>query len=185
MADPIDRIEWRNAGELKANHWNPNKVFNPELQLLETSILTNGWIQPILITPAGTIIDGFHRWMLSRESKELNRKYGGLVPCAVMDIPEFDAKMLTVRINRAKGEHGALSMSELVQSLIDQDGIDPDEVARQIGAARSEVDLLYQNNVFKQRNLADYRYSRAWYPVEVKRGEEEPKKPTDGEWVAR
>jgi hypothetical protein len=185
MADPIDRIEWRNAGELKANHWNPNKVFNPELRLLETSIITNGWIQPIRITPAGTIIDGFHRWMLSRDSKELNRKYGGMVPCAIMDILESDAKMLTVRINRAKGEHAAISMSDLVRSLIDEDKIDPDEVARQIGASRDEVDLLYQNNIFKQRDLANYKYSRAWYPVEVKKGEKEPEKPTEGEWVPR
>jgi hypothetical protein len=185
MADPIDRIEWRHAGELKANHWNPNKVFNPELNLLETSIVQNGWIQPILITPQGTIIDGFHRWMLSRDSKELNRKYGGLVPCAIMDISEAEAKMLTVRINRAKGEHAAISMSDLVRSLIDEHHVEPDEVARQIGATSAEVDLLYQNNLFKQRNLEKYRYSRAWYPVEVKRGEEEPKKPEDGEWVAR
>ncbi len=42
--DPVDHIVWKPAASLKANSWNPNMVLEPELQLLERSILRTGWI---------------------------------------------------------------------------------------------------------------------------------------------
>lgn len=164
--DPISQIEWLEAASLRHNHWNPNYVLGAELRLLELSIVRNGWIQPVLVSREGVVIDGFHRWMLSRESEPLRAKYHGMVPCVVMDIPEPEAMMLTVRINRAKGSHAAVRMSDLVKALIDVHGCDPEEVARGIGATRAEVDLLLQDSVFKARNLDTYRYSKAWVPHE-------------------
>ncbi|MDC7784792.1 ParB N-terminal domain-containing protein [Rhodoplanes sp. TEM] len=165
--DPISKIEWRDAASLDANDYNPNVVFTPELRLLERSLLVTGWVQPILITPAGQIIDGFHRAMLSRESTALRARYGGLVPCAVLDVPRHKAMLLTVRMNRAKGTHVAVRMSAIVRELIDVHHCDPQEVAIEIGATRDEIDLLYQDGVFKKKNIADYRYSFAWYPAET------------------
>ena len=160
------RIEWRRADSLTANNYNPNYVLTPELTLLERSMMVSGWIQPVLITPAGTIIDGFHRVQLSKDSARLKAKFGGFVACAVLDVSEAEAKMLTVRMNRAKGTHGALRMSELVHSLIDEHGCDPAEVAVEIGATPDEVTLLYQESVFTAKNIKDYRYSKAWVPKE-------------------
>lgn len=68
MTDPINSIQWLDAGTLKANHYNPNVVMNTELRLLERSILQTGWIQPILVNANRIIIDGFHRWSLSKIS---------------------------------------------------------------------------------------------------------------------
>lgn len=164
--DPISRIEWRDADALNANSWNPNVVFRPELKLLERSILLTGWVQPCLILSDGTIIDGFHRVMLSRESKALRERYSGLVPCAVLDVPREKAMILTIRMNRAKGSHVAVKMSEIVRELIDVHHCDPQEVAIEIGATRDEIDLLYQEGVFKHKNIADHVYSPAWYPIE-------------------
>ncbi len=166
LNSPIMRIEWRRADSLTANAYNPNYVLNPELTLLERSLMVSGWIQPCLITPAGTIIDGFHRVQISRDSPRLVAKYGGFVACAVLDVSEAEAKMLTVRMNRAKGTHGALLMSQLVHSLIDEHGCDPAEVAVEIGATADEVALLYQESVFTAKNIKDYRYSKAWIPKE-------------------
>lgn len=164
--DPIERIEWLHHQELKANFWNPNIVMDQELRLLERSILMTGWVQPILISRDGIIIDGFHRWCLSRDSKELQRRYGGLVPCVRMYVGEDQAMALTVRINRAKGTHVAVRMSHLVKALIDQHCWDRQQVAAEIGATLDEVDLLYQDSIFKARNLENYRYSKAWVPEE-------------------
>src|SRR5207249_2050763 len=125
-------IEWLAASELKANFWNPNVVFDQELRLLERSILRTGWVQPVLVSRDLIIIDGFHRWSLSKESEQLRRRYGGLLPCARMDIGEDEAMALTVRINRAKGSHVAVRMSHLVKALIDQHGWDPQQVALEI-----------------------------------------------------
>lgn len=166
-SDPIDRIEWLPAKSLKANGYNPNVVFDQELRLLETSLLTTGWVQPIIVSRDNQIIDGFHRWRLSQDSDRVKARWGGLVPCARLDVSEAEAMMMTIRMNRAKGTHVAVRMSEIVKTLIDVHHCDPQEVARGIGATRDEIDLLYQDSIFKARNLKDYRYSKAWIPVET------------------
>ena len=83
MTDPIDKIEWISAYDLIANNYNPNAVFSPELKALEKNILSIGWVQPVIISKDKTIIDGFHRTMLSMESKKIKEKYNGKVPCVV------------------------------------------------------------------------------------------------------
>lgn len=170
MNDPINSIEWREAATLNANDYNPNVVFTPELRLLERSILLGGWVQPILITKDGTIIDGFHRSRLALESAALVKRYAGKVPCAVIDVPRDKAMMLTIRMNRAKGSHVAVRMSEIVRELIDVHACDPQEVAIEIGATKDEVDLLYQDGIFKMKNIENYRYGKSWYPAEKAKG---------------
>jgi ParB-like chromosome segregation protein Spo0J len=171
--EPICNIKWVHVSDLQANNYNPNVVFTSELKLLEYSILQNGWIQPVLCNPNGIIIDGFHRWSLAQESKPINDKYGGRVPCVELNINDAEAMLLTIRINRAKGSHVAIRMSAIVQKLIDDYGMTPSHVATSIGAEKAEIDLLYAGNVFKQKNIDAYRYSKAWYPVEDKNAKEE------------
>lgn len=167
MKHPIDHIQWIPSKKLNPNGWNPNVVFNQELKLLEHSLLTIGWAFPILVSRNLLIIDGFHRWMLSMESQALMERDYQTVPCAIIDVDDAEAKMTTVRMNRAKGTHVAVKMSDIVQQLIDDDGKSIEEVAVGIGAARAEVELLYAGDVFKHRDLKNYRYSQAWVPAEV------------------
>lgn len=164
--DPISKVEWRKAESLTANEYNPNRVFNQELALLEQSILSTGWMQPVLCNPDGVIIDGFHRWMLSQESAKIRAKYEGWVPCVVLHVSRAEAMMMTIRINRAKGTHAAVRMSDIVKELIDVHGCDPHEVATKIGATKDEVDLLYQDSIFVAKDMKNYKYSRAWIPKE-------------------
>lgn len=155
--DPVDHIEWRAADELRTNDWNPNIVHAPELRLLETSILENGWVQPVLVNATGLLIDGFHRVMLAMKSKPIRERYAGEVPCAVLDLDDI----------QAKGSHVAIRLSALVKSVIDDGGLSVEEVARQIGATSAEVELLHQDDVFKARDIAHWPYSKAWVPEEV------------------
>ena len=164
--DPISRIEWRDAASLNGNDYNPNVCFSPEMSLLERSLLLTGWVQPILIAKDGTIIDGFHRTTLSRMSEALRKRYGGMVPCAVLDVTRDQAMILTIRMNRAKGSHVAVRMSKIVHELIDVHHLDPAEIAVEIGATKEEVDLLYQDDVFEAKKIASWEYSKAWYPIE-------------------
>ena len=165
--DPIERIEWRLATSLDANDYNPNVVMNQELKLLERSLLLTGWVQPVLINRDGLIIDGFHRTMLSRDSDAVKARWGGKVPCAVLDIDRGQAMVMTIRMNRAKGTHVAVRMSLIVRELIDVHHYDPQEVAIEIGATADEVELLRQDGVFKSKDIENYRYGKAWYPKEV------------------
>ena len=162
--DPIMRIQWKPAELLTANGWNPNYVMDDELRLIETSILRNGWVQPILVRPNDEIVDGFHRWRLAQDSKLLKAKYDGFVPCVTLDISEAEAMMLTVRINRAKGKHAALRMSGLVRALLDK-GLEREEIARGIGATLDEVETLSHEDVFAMKGTREYRYSQSWQPT--------------------
>lgn len=166
MNDPINNIQWLNAEDLDGNDYNPNVVFTPELKLLERSILKTGWVQPILISKDNIIIDGFHRWRLSQDSKKIVELYAGKVPCAIIELEKPQAMILTVRMNRAKGSHIAVQMSQIVHQLIDEFKIDIQELAQEIGATKDEIDLLYQDGVFKMKNISKYKYKNAWYPHE-------------------
>lgn len=165
-SEPIDNIVWVHAGTLTANNYNPNYVVGPELRLLEHSLLSTGWIQPILATKDGEIIDGFHRWKLATDSKKVFSRWGGMVPVAYLPIPRHKAMAMTVRINRAKGQHVAVRMADLVRELVDDHGLTPAEVAEEIGGTVAEVELLYDNSLFKSMDLKNYRYSREWVPYD-------------------
>lgn len=164
--EPVENIQWIECDKLVANHYNPNRVMNAEMNLIERSILRTGWIQPILINKNFTIIDGFHRWTLSRLSTQLREKYHGRVPCAVLDVSDAEAMMITVRINRAKGTHLAFRMSEYIKELIQKHKIPMDDLARDIGATIDEVELLMKSDVFEHKDIQNWTYSEAWFPAE-------------------
>jgi ParB-like chromosome segregation protein Spo0J len=166
MKDPLDHIKWLSAKELKPNFWNPNAVFGPELRLLRDLILRYGWIQPLLVSRDYIIIDGFHRWRLSLDDKGLLAQYAGLVPCAILDMDEQEAMLLTATINRAKGTAVAVRMSHLIIRLIDEYGMEKAEVAKRIGGTKQEVEALYEDSVWKTLKLDEHVYSKAWVPYE-------------------
>ena len=166
-SDPIDNVTWEPATSLKPNWWNPNRVFKPELRLLEHSIIQTGWMQPVIVNLDRLIIDGWHRWRLAQDSKELQRRYGGLVPVVVLPLAEDEAMAMTVRINRAKGVHVAVEMHALVARLLQEFEWPREKVATEIGATLKEVDVLAQDGIFALKRTAEWSYSQAWYPAET------------------
>lgn len=170
---PISRIEWVDVNRMEANDWNPNHVMEPEMRLLAFSIISQGWIQPILVWPdpdSGklVIIDGFHRHLVMKTNKEVWAMTGGMVPVVIMDMTKQDRMLLTIRINRAKGSHSAFKMHKIVNYLLTDGGLTPQEVAKQIGADISEVNLLVQEGVFENKQVATTNYSKAWFPKGIK-----------------
>ncbi len=175
-SEPLDRIEWLHVTDVHPNPWNPNRVARPELRLLERSLLATGWVHPLLVVPrlgpeeqavgGYSIVDGYHRWRLSLESPAVQQRWGGLVPCAILDLDVASAMLLTVRINRAKGSHGSVSMSALVRTLVLEHDVSIERVCEEMGATAAEVNLLLAEDVFKNRNAAEWSYSKAWHPIE-------------------
>ena len=163
--DPIDHIRWVPADTLDANTWNPNRVHLAELRLLERSLLSTGWLQPLLVNPERLIIDGFHRWRLSQDSDAVRGRWRGRVPVAVLDVDRPTAMLMTIRINRAKGTHVAIEMSNIVRELIELHGVDRGTIAKEIGGTKDEVDLLAQADVFEAKGTKNWAYSQAWYPA--------------------
>jgi len=164
--EPVENIKWIDCDVLVANHYNPNRVMNAEMNLIERSILQTGWIQPILVNKNNVIIDGFHRWTLSRLSVNLKERYHNKVPCAVLDVDDVEAMIITVRINRAKGTHLAFRMSEYVRELVEKHKVPIDKLATDIGATFDEVQLLMKSDVFEAKDVQNWTYSEAWFPAE-------------------
>ena len=167
MNNPIDNIVWLDIFELNPNDYNPNVVYNKELKSLELSLVTNGWIQPILVNKEGdeyVIIDGFHRYSLAKTSKKLLARDKGRVPCAVLELNEAERMLLTIRINRAKGSHIACKMSEIIKTLVEKHSMPIDKIMKGIGGTKDEIDLLLMDDVFKKLDIQNHKYSKAWYP---------------------
>jgi len=171
LLDPLMNVVWVEPAQLRANLWNPNRVFKAEMKLLELSILTTGWVMPILANLNGMIIDGFHRWSLAQTSKKIQERYDGLVPVGCIPVDDVMAKCITVRMNRAKGTHIAVGMADLVKQLVNEDGCDPKWVAQNIGADLHEVKVLLAEDIFEVRNIKDWHYSEAWYPTKEPKSE--------------
>lgn len=168
MQHPIDSIQWIETDLLDANDYNPNVVARDEFRLLKHSLLKQGWMQPVLVAAQDNgryrIIDGFHRTTLAKDDAEIVAAFGSKVPCAVMILTEAERKMLTVRINRAKGSHVATRMHDLVTSLHVEHEMSVAQLMAELGASKGEIELLLHENIFKKMEIDTYPYSRAWVP---------------------
>lgn len=161
-SQPINSVQWIDRNKLKPNGYNPNRVASPEMKLLKISILEDGWTQPIVVNPDYEIVDGFHRWTVSGH-KELMEVTKGLVP-VVMTAPDNDAhqKMSTIRHNRARGTHGVLDMSGIIQSMID-DGLSKQEVMSRLQMEEEEViRLAARVGIPKSDLIDDSEFSKSW-----------------------
>lgn len=161
---PIDSVEWVSPKTLTANDYNPNKVAPPELRLLKLSLLENGWTQPIVATPDDVIVDGFHRWTLGSTDREVIAMTDGLVPVVRLDADVATLRMATIRHNRARGSHHVLKMADIVAFLIEEAGVDPEEVMRRLGMDDEEVDRLLDRGQMTKRGAGD-DWSSGWKPI--------------------
>lgn len=159
---PISDVKWVHRDSLKPNGYNPNRVAPPELRLLKISITEDGWTQPIVITPDNEIVDGFHRWTVAGDEK-IAKLTGGKVPVVVTSPKDGEhQKMATIRHNRARGTHGVLDMSCIVQSMI-QAGISQEEIMSRLQMESEEVvRLAMRAGIPKSDIIRDSNFSNAW-----------------------
>ena len=47
-SQPISHVLWIDLDQIEANNYNPNSVAKTELKLLQTSILADGYTQPVV-----------------------------------------------------------------------------------------------------------------------------------------
>ena len=136
---PLGSLQWVNRDLLKANDYNPNKVSEENLKLLVQSILTNGWILPIVCRPDYTIIDGFHRWTVSGR-EPLKTMLNGKVPVVIVDHHGDESADVygTITHNRARGTHLLEPMKAIVKKLMNE-GKSVQEIGKQLGMKPEEV----------------------------------------------
>lgn len=174
IAFPVLAVKMVPLIQIHANHYNPNKVAEPELELLELSIREDGFTQPLVCyfdneKEGYLLIDGFHRYQVAKERLNLKE-----VPVTVIDKPLEHRMASTVRHNRARGTHGIEKMSKIVQQLV-ASGWTDDRIAKELGMEAEEVFRFKQSSGLKSA-FSNHQFSRSWTDFEKKyyQKQEEP-----------
>ena len=145
---PLSTLQWVDRDLLKPNNYNPNKVSKENLELLTRSMFSNGWTLPIVARPDFTIIDGFHRWIVSGpewkykpegQKKTLFELLGGKVPTVTVKHTDEAGDIYgTVTHNRARGTHLLEPMRNIVKRLLEQ-GKSVKEISKELGMKPEEI----------------------------------------------
>lgn len=155
--------------KIVANSYNPNVVAPPEMKLLYDSIKADGYTMPIVCyydkeTDTYIIVDGFHRYQIMLEHKDIYEREGGRLPVSVIDKPIDQRMASTIRHNRARGSHDVDLMSNIVKELHELGRSDA-WISRHLGMDKDEILRLKQitglSALFK-----DVKFGKAWRPVE-------------------
>lgn len=164
--EPVDFVKWAAAESIVANDYNPNKVAPPEMELLEVSIINDGYTQPIVTWPnadKSEVVDGFHRSRVGKESKLVNKRIMGYLPIVAIrneQSSKGDRIASTIRHNRARGKHQVDAMSEIVIELKNRNWSN-ERISKQLGMDQEEVLRLCQISGLEHL-FNDNDFSQAW-----------------------
>jgi ParB-like chromosome segregation protein Spo0J len=165
-SEPVDCVLWIKSDNVVANDYNPNKVAPPEMELLEVSIMHDGYTQPIVTWPRDDkreVIDGFHRSRVGKESVVVRDRVKGYLPTVAIrneQAGKNDRVASTIRHNRARGKHQIDAMSEIVLELKNRNWTNV-RIARELGMDEDEILRLCQITGLEHL-FSDQDFSRAW-----------------------
>lgn len=166
--EPVDFVKWVVNENVVANDYNPNKVAPPEMELLEVSIMNDGYTQPIVTWDNHEknkieVIDGFHRNRVGKESLVVSNRVKGYLPVVNIRKEQSgknDRIASTIRHNRARGKHQVNAMSEIVIELKNRNWTNK-RIAKQLGMDEEEVLRLCQVSGLEHL-FSDKDFSNAW-----------------------
>jgi len=164
--EPVDCVIWVKNDKVIANDYNPNKVAPPEMELLEVSIMNDGYTQPIVTWPKDDkieVIDGFHRSRVGKESMIVKDRVKGYLPTVIIrkeQESKNDRIASTIRHNRARGKHQINAMSEIVIELKNRNWSNA-RIAKQLGMDDDEILRLCQISGL-QELFKDSDFSKSW-----------------------
>jgi ParB-like chromosome segregation protein Spo0J len=157
---PVSRVQWVPAELVYANDYNPNSVAPPEMKLLEISIKTDGFTQPIVTwkTEEGyEVVDGFHR---HKVGKKLGMSHLPIVVLNEENTSKEERIAATIRHNRARGKHQVKAMSDIVVELSRRNWSD-ERIGKELGMDSDEVLRLKQITGLAEL-FAEGDFSEAW-----------------------
>jgi len=162
---PVYNIKAIPVEKLRANEYNPNKVAPPEMELLYRSIKEDGYTMPIVVyyreeEDVYEIVDGFHRYSIIMQYKDIYEREKGLLPCSIIEKPISERMASTIRHNRARGSHNVDLMSNIVAELVEL-GKNDKWISTYLGMSMDEILRLKQitgiTTLFK-----DLDFSKSW-----------------------
>lgn len=164
--EPVDCVLWVENGLVEANDYNPNSVAPPEMKLLQISIESDGYTQPIVTFPDGashTVVDGFHRTRVGKECEEVLERLHGYLPITTIRSDREDRSdriAATIRHNRARGKHQVTAMSDIVIELKRRNWSD-EKIGRELGMDPDEVLRLTQITGLAEM-FCNQEFSQSW-----------------------
>ncbi|MDR1325506.1 MAG: ParB/RepB/Spo0J family partition protein [Treponema sp.] len=164
--EPTDCVLWVESDRVEANDYNPNVVAPPEMKLLHTSIIKDGYTQPIVTFPENgryTVVDGFHRNRCGKEYKDIKARVKGYLPITVINTDREekpDRIAATIRHNRARGTHQVKAMANTVVDLARNNWSD-EKIGKELGMGPDEVLRLKQITGLAEL-FATGDFSEAW-----------------------
>ena len=148
-----------------ANLYNPNFVPRQKMELLQQSILDNGFCFPIVTIwddeqGKFIIIDGFHRDTMG-DPAWLDLDY---IPVVFLKHDVRQRMQATIQFNKARGVHQIDLDAEVIRALIEQ-GMSEDEISIHLGI---DLDTIHR---YKQLTgiaeiFKNSEYSTSWEMVE-------------------
>jgi ParB-like chromosome segregation protein Spo0J len=184
-SEPVDFVRWVSNDKVTANDYNPNSVAPPEMELLRTSIMADGYTQPIVGNEEDgrvVVVDGFHRHRVGKECADVQARIQGFLPVVQIRAERVeigDRMASTIRHNRARGKHSVDAMSQIVVDLKRRNWSD-EKISRELGMDADEVLRLTQISGLREM-FADVEFSEAWEADGEDIGEEEFKGIEDDE----
>lgn len=159
---PVSKIFWIPVQMIQANDYNPNTVPRIEMDLLQLSIESDGYTQPIVVWKVETdmyeVVDGFHRYLNGKDKLKLTH-----LPCVIINKEREDRTnriASTIRHNRARGKHKISGMSNIVIELSKRNWSD-ERIAKELGMDADEVLRLKQITGLAEL-FKDEDFSKAW-----------------------
>lgn len=148
MISPVYNVKPVPINKIQANAYNPNAVAPPEMKLLETSILEDGYTMPIVCyylsdNDKYEIVDGFHRYSVMLRNKKIFERENGMMPVVVIEKDISNRMASTIRHNRARGSHNIELMTSIVSELT-KAGMSDAWILKHIGMDADELLRLKQ-----------------------------------------
>jgi len=157
---PVSFVKWVPVNKIYANDYNPNNVPPPEMKLLNLSIKSDGFTQPIVVWAVNDgyeVVDGFHRHLVG---KKLGLSHLPIVIINSDRTEKQDRISSTIRHNRARGKHQIGAMSDIVIELSKRNWSDK-KIGKELGMDEDEVLRLKQISGLSEM-FQDEDFSRSW-----------------------
>ena len=148
MKSPVYNVKGVSIDKIQANSYNPNAVAPPEMKLLYQSIKEDGYTMPIVCYYLSEIdkyeiVDGFHRYTIMKNHKDIFKRENGILPVVVIEKDESNRMASTIRHNRARGSHSIELMTNIVSELT-KAGMSDSWIMKNIGMDADEILRLKQ-----------------------------------------
>src|SRR6478736_1287554 len=115
----IPSIAMVSIGDLRPDPANPRRISDSELEALTRSLREFGFVQPVLVRRASNVVIGGHHRLIA--ARRLGMK---TVPVIFLDIPEEQAKLLNLALNRINGAWDDELLARYLADLSELPGVD-------------------------------------------------------------